>query len=63
MKSVYIRERKPYTKSDLMALFSEIDTNQLDVFIRNLKIYGILKSVKGMFKNLELSNLVTLMTI
>ena len=60
MKSVYIRERKPYTKSELMALFSEIDTNQLNVFIRNLKVYGILKSIKGMPKNLELSNLVTL---
>lgn len=60
MKSVYIRERKPYTKSELMALFSEIDTNQLNIFIRNLKVYGILKSIKGMPKNLELSNLVTL---
>ena len=60
MKSVYIRERKPYTKSELMTLFSEIDSNQLDLFIRNLKVYGILKSVKGMPKNLELSNLVTL---
>ena len=59
MKSVYIRERKPYTKSELMTLFSEIDSNQLDLFIRNLKVYGILKSVKGMPKNLELSNLVT----
>ena len=60
MKSVYIRERKPYTKSELMKLFSEIDNNQLDLFIRTLKVYGILKSVKGMPKNLELSNLITL---
>ena len=36
MKSVYIRERKPYTKSELMTLFSEIDSNQLDLFIRGL---------------------------
>ena len=60
MKSIYIRERKPYTKSELMTLFSEIDTDQLDVLIRNLKVYGILKSVKGMPKTLELSNLITL---
>ena len=60
MKSVYIRERKPYTKSELMTLFSDIDTHQLNLFIRNLKVYGIVKSVKGMPKHLELSNLVTL---
>lgn len=60
MKSIYIRERKPYTKSELMTLFSEIDIDQLDVLVRNLKVYGILKSVKGMPKTLELSNLVTL---
>ena len=27
-ESVYIREREPYTKSELLNLFSEIDSNQ-----------------------------------
>lgn len=60
MKSVYIRERKLYTKSEMMELFSELDANQLNIFISNLKAYGILKLVKGISKHLELSNLVIL---
>ena len=60
MKSVYIRERKLYTKSELMELFSELDANQLNILISNLKAYGILKLVKGISKHLELSNLVIL---
>ena len=50
MKSVYIRERKLYTKSELMELFSELDANQLNIFISNLKAYGILMLVKGISK-------------
>ena len=60
MKSVYVRERKPYTKSELMELFSDLDANQLNILISNLKSYGILKLVKGVSKNLELSDLVIL---
>ena len=60
MKSVYIRELRHYTKNELSNLFSEIDSNQLTVFIRKLRAYGILKSVKGDSGNLDLTDLVSL---
>ena len=46
MKSVYIRELRRYTKLELSNLFPKINSNQLTVFIRKLRAYGILKSVK-----------------
>ena len=45
MKSVYIRELRRYTKLELSNLFPEINSNQLTVFMRNLRTYGSLKSV------------------
>lgn len=60
MKSVYIRELRHYTKIELTSLFPEIDSHQLTVFIRTLRAYGILKSVKGGSGNLDLTDLVLL---
>lgn len=60
MKSVYIRELRRYTKLELSNLFSEINSNQLTVFIRKLRTYGILKSVKRDSGTLDLSELVSL---
>lgn len=60
MKSVYIRELRHYTKIELSNLFPEIDSNQLTVFIRKLRAYGILKSVKRGSGNLDLTELVSL---
>lgn len=60
MKSVYIRELRRYTKLELSNLFPEINSNQLTVFIRKLRTYGILKSVKRDSGTLDLSELVSL---
>ena len=60
MKSVYIRELRRYTKLELSTLFPEINSNQLAVFIRKLRAYGILKSVKRDSGTLDLSELVLL---
>ena len=60
MKSVYIRELRHYTKLELSTLFPEINSNQLAVFIRKLRAYGILKSVKRDSGTLDLSELVLL---
>ena len=60
MKSVYIRELRRYTKLELSNLFPKINSNQLTVFIRKLRAYGILKSVKRDSGTLDLSELVSL---
>lgn len=60
MKSVYIRELRRYTKLELSNLFPKINYNQLTVFIRKLRAYGILKSVKRDSGTLDLSELVSL---
>lgn len=60
MKSVYIRELRRYTKLELSNLFPEINSNQLAVFIRKLRAYGILKSVKRDYGTLDFSELVLL---
>jgi restriction endonuclease, type II, llaJI len=60
MKSVYIRELRCYTKLELSNLFPKINSNQLTVFIRKLRAYGILKSVKRDSGTLDLSELVSL---
>ena len=60
MKSVYIRELRRYTKLELSNLFPEINSNQLAVFIRKLRAYGILKSVKRDSGTLDFSELVLL---
>lgn len=43
--SRYVREQKRYTKNDLKSKFS-FDEDGVEKFIKNLKAYGVLKSVK-----------------
>lgn len=55
--SQYVREQKRYTKNDLKSKFS-FDEDGVEKFIKNLKAYGILKSVKNTDDQLEMSDLV-----
>lgn len=54
--SSYVREQKRYTKNDLRNIFS-FDESTVEKFIKNLKAYGVLKSVKNTRDQLELSDL------
>jgi hypothetical protein len=55
--SKYVREQKRYTKNDLRGIFS-FDEIGVERFIKNLKAYGVLKSVKNNSDQLEMSDLV-----
>lgn len=55
--SRYVREQKRYTKNDLKSKFS-FDEDGVEKFIKNLKAYGVLKSVKNTDDQLEMSDLV-----
>jgi hypothetical protein len=55
--SKYVREQKRYTKNDLRSIFS-FDEIGVERFIKNLKAYGVLKSVKNNSDQLEMSDLV-----
>lgn len=55
--SQYVREQKRYTKNDLKSRFS-FDEDGVEKFIKNLKAYGVLKSVKNTDEQLEMSTLV-----
>lgn len=55
--SRYVREQKRYTKNDLRNIFS-FDEAGIEKFIKNLKAYGVLKSVKNNNDQLEMSDLV-----
>jgi hypothetical protein len=55
--SKYVREQKRYTKNDLSSIFS-FDESGVERFIKNLKAYGVLKSVKNSSDQLEMSDLV-----
>ena len=55
--SRYVREQKRYTKNDLKSKFS-FDEDEVEKFIKNLKAYGVLKSVKNTDDQLEMSDLV-----
>lgn len=55
--SRYVREQKRYTKNDLRNIFS-FDETGIEKFIKNLKAYGVLKSVKNNNEQLEMSDLV-----
>ena len=55
--SQYVREQKRYTKNDLKSKFS-FDEDGVEKFIKNLKAYGILKSVKNTDDQLGMSDLV-----
>ena len=55
--SQYVREQRRYTKNDLKNKFS-FDEDGVEKFIKNLKAYGVLKSVKNTDEQLEMSDLV-----
>lgn len=55
--SRYVREQKRYTKNELKSIFS-FDESKVEKFIKNLKAYGVLKSVKNSNDQLEMSDLV-----
>lgn len=55
--SSYVREQKRYTKNELKNIFS-FDESGVEKFIKNLKAYGVLKSVKNNTNQLEMSDLV-----
>ena len=55
--SQYVREQRRYTKNDLKSKFS-FDEDGVEKFIKNLKAYGVLKSVKNTDEQLEMSDLV-----
>lgn len=55
--SSYIREQKRYTKNELKTIFS-FDESGVEKFIKSLKAYGVLKSVKNNTEQLEMSDLI-----
>lgn len=55
--SRYVREQKRYTKKDLRDIFV-FDENGVEQFIKSLKAFGIIKSVKYGEEQLEMSDLV-----
>lgn len=54
--SSYVREQERYTKNDLKDIFSFAD-NEVERFIKNLKAFGVLKSVKNRNDQMEMSEL------
>ncbi len=57
IKSSFVREQQRYTKNQLRSMFSYDDTG-IGKFIKNLKSYGILKSVANSADQKELTDLV-----
>ena len=55
--SRYVREQQRYTKNNLKSIFS-MDESAVERFIKNLKAFGVLKSVKNNEDQLEMSDLV-----
>lgn len=54
--TAYVREQKRYTKNDLKKLF-EFNDQSVQAFIKTLKAYGVLKSVRYAKDQFELSDL------
>lgn len=54
--SSYVREQERYTKNNLRDIFSFAD-NEVERFIKNLKAFGVLKSVKNSSNQMEMSDL------
>lgn len=54
--SSYVREQERYTKNNLRDIFSFAD-NEVERFIKNLKAFGVLKSVKNSSDQMEMSDL------
>ncbi|WP_019849365.1 LlaJI family restriction endonuclease [Desulfitobacterium sp. PCE1] len=55
--SEFVREQKRYAKSDLRRIF-RLSSEDVDMFIKNLKAFGVLKTVKNCIEQRELSDLV-----
>lgn len=55
--SSYVREQKRYTKNNLKRIFL-FDEIGVEKFIKNLKAYGVLKSVRNTNDQLKLSDLI-----
>lgn len=55
--SEFVREQKRYTKSELRQIF-RLPSEYIDIFIKNLKSFGVLKAVKNSIEQRELSDLV-----
>jgi hypothetical protein len=54
--SEFVREQKRYEKSDLREIF-RLSSEEADTFIKNLKAFGVLKSVKSSTRQKQLSDL------
>jgi hypothetical protein len=55
--SEFVREQKRYTKSDLKLIF-RFSSDDVDKFIKNLKAFGVIKTVKNNSEQRELSDLI-----
>jgi hypothetical protein len=55
--SRYVREQKRYSKLEIRNTFS-LDEKGTEIFIKNLKSYGIMKTVKNNLEQKELSDLI-----
>lgn len=55
--SSYVREQERYTKNKLKVLLS-YDDEGIETFIKNLKAYGVLKTVRNSVEQQEMSDLV-----
>lgn len=55
--SEFVREQKRYTKNDLKQIF-HLTSDSVEVFIRSLKSFGVMKAVKNSIDQRELSDLV-----
>lgn len=55
--SEFVREQERYTKNELRGIFA-FDESEVEKFIRNLKAFGVLKSVRNSTDQLEMSDLV-----
>ena len=53
----FVREQKRYAKNDLSEIF-RLSSGETETFIKNLKAFGVLKSVKASTSQRELSDLV-----
>lgn len=54
--SEFVREQKRYSKNNLRRIF-HFSTDEVERFIKNLKAFGVLKTVKNNSEQLELSDL------
>lgn len=55
--SEYVRENKRYSKEDLKTIF-RLNNNEVEKFIKKLKLYGVLKVININSKNKDLNDLV-----